>query len=30
MRANSSFTGVQLEEGTEPFRADTVGAILGR
>ena len=28
-RANSSFTSVQLEPGTEPFRADLVGAILG-
>jgi hypothetical protein len=29
MRANSSFTGVQLVNGTEPFNADIVGAILG-
>jgi hypothetical protein len=27
-RANSSFTSVQLEPGTEPFRPDLVGAIL--
>jgi hypothetical protein len=29
MRANSSFAGVQLVTGTEPFKADIVGAILG-
>jgi hypothetical protein len=29
MRANSAFTGVQLEPGTEPFNPDLVGAILG-
>jgi hypothetical protein len=29
MRANSSFSGVQLVNGTEPFNADLVGAILG-
>ena len=29
MRANSSFSGVQLEPGTEPFNPDIVGAILG-
>jgi hypothetical protein len=29
-RANSSFTNVQLEPGTEPFSPDTVGAALGR
>ncbi len=29
MRANSSFSGVQLAPGTEPFNADLVGAILG-
>jgi hypothetical protein len=28
-RANSSFSSVQLAPGTEPFRADLVGAILG-
>ena len=28
-RANSSFTSVQLAPGTEPFRADIAGAILG-
>jgi hypothetical protein len=28
-RAHSSFTGVQLASGTEPFSPDTVGAILG-
>ena len=28
-RANSSFSSVQLEPGTQPFRADLVGAILG-
>jgi hypothetical protein len=28
-RANSSFSSVQLAAGTEPFRADLVGAILG-
>jgi hypothetical protein len=28
-RANSSFSGVQLENGTEPFTPDVVGAILG-
>jgi hypothetical protein len=28
-RANSSLTSVQLENGTEPFNPDTVGAILG-
>jgi hypothetical protein len=27
MRANSSFSGVQLESGTEPFDGDLVGAI---
>jgi hypothetical protein len=29
MQANSSFTGVRLERGTQPFRPDIVGAILG-
>jgi hypothetical protein len=29
MRANSSFTGVQLVSGTEPFKPNLVGAILG-
>ena len=29
MRANGSFSGVQLEPGTEPFTPDVVGAILG-
>lgn len=29
MRANSSFTGVQLVHGTEPFKPNLVGAILG-
>ena len=29
MRANSSFTGVQLVPGTEPFNPDIVSAILG-
>jgi hypothetical protein len=29
MRANSSFSNVQLEPGTEPFNAAIVGAILG-
>ena len=29
MRANSTFSGVQLEPGTEPFKPDIVGAILG-
>ena len=29
MRANSSFTGVNLVNGTEPFRPDLVGAVLG-
>lgn len=29
MRANSSFTGVQLVGGTQPFRASLVEAILG-
>jgi hypothetical protein len=29
MRANSSFSGVQLANGTEPFTPDVVGAILG-
>jgi hypothetical protein len=29
MRANSSFSGVQLVPGTEPFNGDLVGAILG-
>ncbi len=29
MRANSSFGGVQLVAGTEPFKANLVGAILG-
>ncbi|HZO60919.1 MAG TPA: serine protease [Solirubrobacterales bacterium] len=28
-RANSSFTGVQLVPGTEPFQGDLAGAILG-
>jgi trypsin-like peptidase len=28
-RANSSFSGVQLEPGTQPFRADLVAAIAG-
>lgn len=28
-RANSSFTSVQLEPGTEPFEGDLAGAILG-
>ncbi len=28
-RANSSLSGVQLEPGTQPFRPDLVGAILG-
>ena len=28
-RANSSFSGVQLANGTEPFTPDVVGAILG-
>jgi hypothetical protein len=30
LRANTSFTGVQLEPGTKPFNANTVGAALGR
>jgi hypothetical protein len=29
MRANSSFTGTGLVPGTEPFKPDLVGAILG-
>jgi hypothetical protein len=29
MRANSAFTGVQLIRGTEPFKPNLVGAILG-
>lgn len=29
MRANSSFSGVQLVHGTEPFKPNLVGAILG-
>lgn len=29
MRANSSFGGMQLVRGTEPFKANLVGAILG-
>ena len=29
MRANSSFAGVQLVGGTEPFKPNLVGAILG-
>jgi len=29
MRANSAFTGVQLVHGTEPFKPNLVGAILG-
>jgi trypsin-like peptidase len=29
LRANSSFTGVQLEPGTQPFNPDIVSAILG-
>jgi hypothetical protein len=29
MRANSAFGGVQLAPGTEPFKANLVGAILG-
>ncbi len=29
MRANSGFGGVQLAQGTEPFKANLVGAILG-
>jgi hypothetical protein len=29
MHANSSFTGVQLVHGTEPFKPDLLGAILG-
>jgi len=29
MHANSSFSGVNLVPGTEPFKADLVGAILG-
>jgi hypothetical protein len=29
MHAHSSFTGVQLVHGTEPFNPDLVGAILG-
>ena len=28
-RANSAFTGVQLVHGTEPFKPDLLGAILG-
>ena len=28
-RAHSSFTGVQLANGTEPFTPNVVGAILG-
>jgi hypothetical protein len=30
MRANSSFSGVQLVNGTKPFKADLVGAITGQ
>jgi hypothetical protein len=30
MRANSSFSGVNLVNGTKPFKADLVGAILGQ
>jgi hypothetical protein len=30
LHANSSFSNVQLEPGTEPFNPDIVGAILGR
>ena len=29
MRANSAFSGVQLAHGTEPFKPNLVGAILG-
>ena len=29
MRANSSFSGVNLVNGTRPFKADLVGAIAG-
>ncbi|HEV7482183.1 MAG TPA: serine protease, partial [Solirubrobacterales bacterium] len=29
LRANSSFTGVQLVHGTEAFKPDLVGAVLG-
>jgi hypothetical protein len=29
MRANSSFTGVQLVPGNRPFNGNLVGAILG-
>jgi hypothetical protein len=29
MRANSAFSGIQLAPGTEPFKANLVGAILG-
>jgi len=29
LRANSSFTGVQLEPGTQPFNPDIVSAIVG-
>jgi hypothetical protein len=29
MHANSSFTGVSLVNGTQPFKADLLGAILG-
>jgi hypothetical protein len=29
MRANSAFSGMQLAPGTEPFKANLVGAILG-
>ena len=29
MHANSSFAGVQLQPGTQPFSADIVSAIIG-
>jgi hypothetical protein len=29
MRANSGFGAIQLVPGTEPFKANLVGAILG-
>ena len=29
MRANSSFTAVQLASGTKPFKPNLVGAIRG-
>ena len=29
MHAHSSFTGVSLVNGTEPFKADLIGAIVG-